>query len=340
MTTKEKKPATTTKPIQALSPQKRHKSAAMNKTMNAMRIEAFGGPEVLHLQKIPVPEPREGEMLLKIRAASVNPVDYKIRLGKYPAVQADQLPYVLGRDAAGDVEACGKGVTTFVEGDPIYAFVGIERGCYAEYVIVKETEPSRKPSTLDYAAAAAVPLAGITAWQGLFRHGGLKPGQRVLIHAGSGGVGHFAIQFAKAKGAYVITTVSGEYVDFVRRLGADEVIDYKKQKFENEVRDVDMVFDLIGGETEDRSWGVLKKGGILVSTLFPPSQEKAKNHGVRGMRYTAEENGSELGEIASLIDAGKVKPTVSKTFPLRDAMAALQLVEQGHTQGKVVLIND
>jgi NADPH:quinone reductase-like Zn-dependent oxidoreductase len=261
-------------------------------------------------------------------------------LGKYPAVQADQLPYVLGRDAAGDVEACGKGVTTFIKGDPIYAFVGIERGCYAEYVIVKENEASCKPSTLDYAAAAAVPLAAITAWQGLFQHGGLKSGQRVLIHAGSGGVGHFAIQFAKAKGAYVITTVSGDNADFVRRLGADEVIDYQQKRFENEVRDVNMVFDLIGGDTEDRSWGVLKKCGILVSTLSVPSQEKAKSHGVRGMRYTAEINGSELGEIASLIDAGKVKPTVSKTFQFRDAVLALQLVEQGHTQGKVVLTMD
>jgi NADPH:quinone reductase-like Zn-dependent oxidoreductase len=340
MTTKKKKPATTTRTIQALLPRKRPKSAATNKMMEAMQIQTFGGPEVLHLQKIPVPKPRKGEILLKIRAASVNPVDYKIRLGKYPVVTADKLPYVLGRDAAGDVEACGIGVTTFAKGDSLYAFVGIERGCYAEYVIVKESEASRKPSTLDYAAAAAVPLAGITAWQGLFRHGGLKSGQRVLIHAGSGGVGHFAIQFAKAKGVYVITTVSGENVDFVRRLGADEVIDYKKQRFENKVRDVDMVFDLIGGETEDRSWGVLKKGGILVSTLTLPSQKKAKAHGVRGMRYTAEASGSELGEIAGLIDAGKVKPTISKTFPLKDAVSALQLVEQGHTRGKIVLTVD
>jgi NADPH:quinone reductase-like Zn-dependent oxidoreductase len=340
MTTKEKKPATTTRTIQAVSSRKHQKGVAMNKMMKAMRIQSFGGPAVLHLQKIPVPEPLAGEILLKIRAASVNPVDYKIRLGKYPAVQADMLPYVLGRDAAGDVEICGKGVKTFVKGDSIYAFVGIERGCYAEYVIVKESEACRKPTTLDYAAAAAVPLAGITAWQGLFQHGDLKSGQRVLIHAGSGGVGHFAIQFAKAKGAYVITTVSGENVDFVRRLGTDEVIDHKKQRFENKVREVDMVFDLIGGETEDRSWGVLKKGGILVSTLTLPSQEKAKAHGVRGMRYTAEASGSELGEIAGLIDAGKVKPTISKTFPLRDAVSALQVVEQGHTRGKVVLTVD
>jgi NADPH:quinone reductase-like Zn-dependent oxidoreductase len=307
------------------------------RTMNAVRIEAFGGPEVVHLERIPVPEPRAGELLLKIRAASVNPVDYKIRSGKYPAVTAEQLPYVLGRDVCGDVDACGPNVAAFAEGDALFAFLGVDRGGYAEYVIVKENEASRKPNTLDPISAAAVPLAGLTAWQGLFQHGGLKSQQRVLIHAGSGGVGHFAIQFAKARGAHVITTVSGQGVDFVRKLGADEVIDYKKQPFENEVKDVDMVFDLIGGETQNRSWSVLKKGGILVSTLSPPSQETAAAHGVRAMRYTAEISGSELGEIATLIDAGKVKPFVSKTFALKDAISALQSVEQGHTQGKVVL---
>jgi len=308
--------------------------------MNAVLIEAFGGPEVLRLQEIPIPEPREGEVLLKIMAASVNPVDYKIRLGKYPAVEVDKLPYILGRDVAGVVQACGPGVTAFIKGDSLYAVVGIDRGGYAEYVVVKESEASLKPRTLDYVAAASVPLAGLTAWQGLFRYGDLKSGQRVLVHGGSGGVGHFAIQFAKAKGAYVITTTSEPHLDFVRQLGADEVIDYKRQRFENEVRLVDMVFDLIGGETQDRSWGVLKRGGILVSTLNAPSQQKASVYGVRGTRYTVEESGSELGEIAGLIDLGKVKPTVSKTFAMSDAAAAQQFVEQGNTQGKVVLIID
>jgi NADPH:quinone reductase-like Zn-dependent oxidoreductase len=205
---------------------------------------------------------------------------------------------------------------------------------------VKEPEASSKPSTLDHISAAAVPLAGLTAWQGLFRYGGLQSGQSVLIHAGSGGVGHMAIQFAKARGAQVITTVSEQSLDFVRRLGVDEAIDYKKQRFENEVRDVDMVFDLMGGETRDRSWGVLKKGGILVSTLDPPSQEEASAHGVRATRYTAEASASELAEIAALIDTGKVKPVVSRTFALSDAASAMQIVEQGHTQGKVVLIVD
>ncbi len=162
----------------------------------------------------------------------------------------------------------------------------------------------------------------------------------MLIHAGAGGVGHFAVQFAKAYGAYVITTVSEHNVEFARQLGADEVIDYRRQRFETLVQDVDMVFDLIGGETQDRSWDVLKKGGILVSTLAPPSQERATAHGVCATRYTAEVSGNELGEIARLIDAGQVKPVISKAFPLKDAAAALRLVEEGHTRGKIVLTMD
>jgi NADPH:quinone reductase-like Zn-dependent oxidoreductase len=305
--------------------------------MKAMRFETFGGPEVLRLQEMPIPKPGQGEVLLKIRAASVNPVDYKIRLGRYPAVKAEKLPYVPGRDASGDVEACGPGVTTVSEGDPLYAVVGIGGGGYAEYVVVKESHASHKPRTLDHVSAAAVPLAGLTAWQGLFRYGGLLSGQKILIHAGAGGVGHFAIQFARSKGAYVITTASAQNIDFVRQLGAHEVIDYNAQRFEDELKDVDMVLDLVGGETQDRSWTVLKKGGILVSTLTAPSPEKANAHGVRATRYTVEENGSELGEIASLIEQGKVKPVVSKTFALQDAASAQQFVEEGHTRGKVVL---
>jgi NADPH:quinone reductase-like Zn-dependent oxidoreductase len=308
--------------------------------MLAVRIESFGGPEVLRLQQLPVPEPGAGEILLKIHAASVNPVDYKIRSGKYPAVKSDKLPYILGRDVCGTVEACGADATAFAIGDPLYGVPDIRGGGYAEYVSLKESDAARKPDTLDAAAAAAIPLAGLTAWQGLFRYGQLKPGQRVLIHAGSGGVGHFAIQFAKAKGAHVITTVSAENVDFVRGLGADEVIDYQRQRFEEAAGKVDMVFDLIGGETQERSWEILNKGGILVSTLTAPSPEKAAALGVRGTRFTVAESGAELAEIAGLVESGKVKPVVSKIFPLREVVAAQIAVEQGHTRGKIVLTVD
>jgi NADPH:quinone reductase-like Zn-dependent oxidoreductase len=180
------------------------------RTMKAVQIDGFGGPEVLQFRELSVPEPGAREILLKIHAAGINPVDHKIRSGKYPQVREDKLPYILGRDVSGVVEAVGVEVTEFLEGEELYALPGIDRGGYAEYVILKEHEAARKPSSLDHIAAAAVPLAALTAWQGLFRYGQLEAGQRVLIHSGSGGVGHFAIQFARAKGALVATTVSAE----------------------------------------------------------------------------------------------------------------------------------
>src|SRR5215813_7490027 len=208
-------------------------------TTNVIRIASFGAPNVMRLEQLPVKSPGKDELLLRVHAASVNPVDYKIREGKYPAVKSDKLPYVLGRDVSGVVEACGSGTTGHQKGDEIYAMLGIDRGAYAEHVIVKANEAAPKPRSIDHLAAAGVPLAGLTAWQGLFRYGELNLGQRVLIHGGSGGVGHFAIQFAKARGAYVITTVSEKRIEFVRKIGANEVVDYKKQKFENSVREVD-----------------------------------------------------------------------------------------------------
>ena len=223
------------------------------------------------------------------------------------------------------------------KGDEIYAMLGFDRGAYAEHVIVKFNEAAPKPRSIDHLAAAGVPLAGLAAWQGLFRYGELKAGQRVLIHGGSGGVGHFAIQFAKAKGAHVITTVSEKHIKFVRELGADEVVDYKRQKFEDVAHDVDVVLDLIGGETRKRSWPVLKKGGILVSTMIEPFQEKMREFGVRAAHYTVQENGEELREIGSLIDAGKVKPKISKVFDFHEVRSAHEYVEKGDTEGKVVL---
>jgi NADPH:quinone reductase-like Zn-dependent oxidoreductase len=305
--------------------------------MKTIRIHSFGGPEQLEVDTLPDPQPGPGEMLVKVAAASINPVDYKIREGAYPAVKADKLPYTLGRDISGRVETCGAGVSRFQVGDLIYAMLGIERGGYSEYVIVKDSEAAAIPARLDLIAAAAVPLAGLTAWQGLFRHGRLKAGQRVLIHAGSGGVGHFAIQFAKARGAHVITTVSERHLAFARRLGADEVIDYKRQLFEEAVHDVDLVFDLIGGDTQARSFRVLRQGGTLVSTLTEPSQHKARAHGVQAMRYTVEESGAELDEIAQLIENGMVTPKVTRQFSLGEAAEAENFVAQGHTEGKVVL---
>jgi NADPH:quinone reductase-like Zn-dependent oxidoreductase len=307
--------------------------------MKAIRIHRFGGPEVLELDDVPAPQPGDNEVLVRIRAASVNPVDYKIRRGTVPWVTREMLPMTLGRDLSGTVEIRGFGVDAFREGDAVYAlFGGIDRGSYAQYVVVKPNEAAPKPTRLSHIEAAAVPLAALTAWQGLFDHGQVEAGQTVLIHGGSGGVGHFAVQFAKVKGATVFTTVSRQNLDFVRELGADRAIDYQCQRFEEVVRDVDVVLDLVGGETPERSWSVLKPGGILVSALGDPSLEGAARHRARGIGFRAQANGAQLAEIGRLIGEGKIRPVVSATYPLAEARRAQERLEQGHVRGKIVLV--
>jgi NADPH:quinone reductase-like Zn-dependent oxidoreductase len=303
--------------------------------MHAVLIRKFGGPEVVELAEIPVPEPRAGEVLVKVEAASLNPVDYKIRGGKYPLVKDDRLPFVLGRDFSGTVVHADD--AALPAGTLVHGLLGIEHGSFAQYTIARADTLARVPGAIDRIAAAAVPLAGLTAWQGLVDHGGLRAGQRVLIHAGAGGVGHLAVQFAKARGATVITTVSTGDVAFAHSLGADEVIDHKTERFESRLRDIDVVFDLIGGDTQERSWAVLKKGGVLVSTVQEPSQEKASAIGVRATRYTAEPRADQLREIDALIQAGKVRPVVARTFAYGDAKEALRGLEEGHGAGKLVL---
>ena len=304
------------------------------RSMHALLIRRFGGPEVVEFAELPVPEPRAGELLLKVEAASLNPVDWKIRSGKYPVVGEDKLPFVLGRDLCATVVTSSD--AELVPGTLVHGLMATEHGSFAEYVLASASELAPVPATLDRVAAAAVPLAGLTAWQGLFDHGGLQAGQRVLIHAGAGGVGHMAVQFAKARGATVIATASTDDVEFVRGLGADQVIDYKKQRFDDHVRDLDLVYDLIGGETQERSWALLKKGGALVCTVQEPSQEQARAHGVRAMRYTAQPKGDQLREIDALIQAGKVRPHVARKYALGEAKEALRALEEGHTTGKLV----
>src|ERR1700691_3602235 len=302
------------------------------------RFHRFGGPDVLRIEEVEVSMPDALQVLVSVKAASVNPVDFKIRSGKYPAVKEDRLPYTPGRDVSGTVEKCGAQATRFKLGDAVVGIVGIGGGGYAEKAVLDERAITLKPQEIDYVHAAAIPLAGQTAWQGLFRYGQLKAEQSVLIHGGSGGVGHFAVQFAKAKGARVLATVSTANVAFAKSLGADVVIDYQTQRFEDHASDLDMVFDLIDGETRERSWKLLKRGGTLVSTLTDPSQEKAKELGVRALRYTVEADGNELAEIGALVTAGKVKAHVQKTYPLQQAAQALTAVEKAHPVGKIVLI--
>ncbi|HEX3416952.1 MAG TPA: NADP-dependent oxidoreductase [Stellaceae bacterium] len=307
--------------------------------MKAIRIQAFGGPEVLQLDDVAIPQPAEGELLVRIHAASVNPVDYKIRRGTVPWVSSEMLPMTLGRDLSGTVESAGTGVDAFSDGDALYAMLGgIDRGSYAEYVLVRPNEAAPKPARLSHIEAAAVPLAALTAWQGLFDHGYLEAGQTVLIHGGSGGVGHFAIQFAKVKGAEVLTTVSAQNLDFVEELGADRAIDHQSQRFEEIARDVDLVLDLVGGETRERSWSVLKPGGVLVSALGEPSREKAMQHRAHGVGYRAQPNAGQLAEIGRLIDEGKVRPVIMATYQLAEARGAHERLERGHVRGKIVLV--
>lgn len=306
-------------------------------TMRCVRIHGFGGPEVLSLEEVAAPHPAGGEMLVRVRAASVNPVDAKIRSGRYPRVQADQLPLTLGRDVAGEVVESGGGTGLPQVGTAVHAMLGWDRGGYADYVVVKATELAPQPDGLDATEAASVPLAGLTAWQGLFDHGGLQAGQRVLIHGGAGGVGHFAIQFAKARGAFVATTVSGDDLAFAHELGADQAVDYEADRFEEMVESVDVVFDLVGGETQARSWGVLKPGGIMVSTLGPPDEDQAKAHGARSAGYMAQPNGSQLAEIDRLIADGKVRPVLGAVLSLPEAAVAHERLEQHRVRGKLVL---
>ncbi|CCD87279.1 putative NADPH:quinone reductase, Zn-dependent alcohol dehydrogenases superfamily [Bradyrhizobium sp. ORS 285] len=305
--------------------------------MHAVSIHSFGGPSELVLDDMPMPQPGEGDVLVRVRAASVNPVDYKTRSGGYPAVKQEQLPKVLRRDVAGLVERVGDTVTRFRTSDAVYAMLDREVGGYAEFVRVHEADAAKTPDGIDFVKAAAVPLAALTAWQGLFDHGHLKAGQRVLIHGGSGGVGHFAIQFAKNAGAWVATTVSDVDVEFVRKLGADKAIDYRNEQFEDAVQDIDLVFDLIGGDTQDRSWTVLKRGGALISTLQKPDQDEAERRGVRATNYMAEPSGAQLAEIARLIETGKVTVVIDSTFPLQDVGKAHEHMEHDHVHGKVVL---
>lgn len=306
-------------------------------TTRAVRIHRFGGPDVLQFDDLPMPQPQDDEVVVRVHAASVNPVDYKTRAGEYPMVKADALPVVLGRDLAGVVELCGTRAHTLKKGDPIYAMTGPDRGAYSQFVLVKAVEMAAPPDRLDFAEAAAVPLAALTAWQGLFDHGGLKEGQGVLIHGGAGGVGHFAVQLAKTAGATVYVTAAAQDLDFVRGLGADHAIDYKAQRFEDVAKDIDVVLDLIAGETQDRSWSVLKPGGIIVSTLMKPSEEKARAHKARGTNYMVQPNGEQLRTIANLIDQNKVKVTLARRFPFEEVRAAHEMLETGHIRGKIVL---
>jgi NADPH:quinone reductase-like Zn-dependent oxidoreductase len=306
--------------------------------MKAVVIHGYGGPGVLKIEDVLRPEPRDDEILIRVVAASINPVDVAIRQGYLAKLIGDRLPLIPGMDAAGVVEKTGAKITSFNTGDPVYAFFTLDgEGGYAEFVLAKESEIAPKPKSASYAEAAAVPAAGSTAWQALIETAKLSAGQTVLIHGGSGGVGHFAIQIAKAQGAKVIATASSANQDFLKKLGADLTIDYTKTKFEDVAKEVDVVLDMVGEETLKRSYGVVKKGGIIVSIVDEPEQAALDAHAIRGVTLRSSPKAKVLEELTRLIEAKKIKPVVSQVLPLSEVAKAQDQIATRHTRGKVVL---
>jgi NADPH:quinone reductase-like Zn-dependent oxidoreductase len=308
-------------------------------TMKAVRFHSYGAPEVLVYEDAPKPEPAAGEVLVRVHATSVNPIDWKIRAGHMKGFRDYPLPFILGWDVSGVIESVGSGVTAFKPGDEVYGRPDLGRnGAYAEYIAVKESDIGHKPRSLDHVHSAAIPLVGLTAWQALFDAARLTTGQKVLIHAAAGGVGHLGVQFAKIRDLYVAGTASGRNQEYLRQLGCDLPIDYEATRFEDVVHDFDAVIESMGGDVRTRSWKVLKKGGALVALIGPPpSEDDAKAHGVRASIIWGQANSDELREIARLADSGRVKPDIAAVFRLRDAAKAHRMSETEHVRGKIVL---
>lgn len=332
--------------------------------MKAFAVDRYGGPEALALRDLAEPEPGAGELLVAMRAASVNPVDFKIRSGGVKVLVKDRFPLVLGCDVSGVVARVGPGVTRFAPGDEVFARLSKDRiGAFAELVLVDEALAATKPSNLTHAEAASIPLVGETSLQALVEIGRLQKGQRVLIHAGSGGVGTFAIQLARHLGATVATTASAKNRALVERLGASEFVDYRTQRFEEVVAPCDVVFDTQGGETLERSFRVVKEGGVIVTIGGKPDAKFAKAYGLnpvivfalgimmRKVTRLAREkrarfeylfmrpDGEELRALAALLEGGVIKPVLDRTFPFAETKEAVAYVEAGRAVGKVVVVS-
>ena len=307
-------------------------------TMNAVRIHQYGGPEVLSYEEVPCPAPGPGEILVRVRGAGVNPLDWKFRSGYVKDLVAISLPAIPGWDFSGVVATTGPLVDTFKPGDEVFGQTDLLRGgAYAQYIVVQDSECAFKPRSIDHIHAAAIPASAVTAWQALFDVAELALGQRVLIHGAAGGVGSFASQLAKWRGAYVIGTASETHHDFLRQLGVDEAIDYHAPRFEDKLRDIDLVLDTVGWRAQRRSWKALRPGGILVSVVALPSAEEALAHQVRSEFVFVQPNTVELGNIANLVDSGKIRPFVQTVLPLSEAGVAHELSRARHVCGKIVL---
>jgi NADPH:quinone reductase-like Zn-dependent oxidoreductase len=305
--------------------------------MKAVRVHSFGPPETISLEDVSKPEPGGGEIVVQVKAAGVGPWDTLIRSGK--SVLPQRLPLTLGSDLSGVVHAIGPGVERFKIGDEVFGVTNESfTGAYAEYAVAKVTMLAPKPKTLNHTHAASVPVVAVTAWQMVFELARLAPGQSVLIHGGAGNVGGYLLQLAKRAGAMVITTAAAEDTSYVRSLGAFGVIDYRLRRFEEQMKDIDAVLDTVGGDTLDRCYGVLKRGGILVSSAAQPSQEKAQQHGVRALFFLVRVTTERLKKIAELIDAGELKTEVGEVLWLDEARQGHQMLEGApHRRGKIVI---
>ncbi len=310
-------------------------------TMRAIVQNAFGGPEVLEVGERALPEPIATEVRVRVRAAGVNPVDWKTRAGK-GAAAGSGLPLTVGWDVAGVVDAVGPGVTRFAVGDPVFGMPWFPRpaAAYAEFVTAPSRHFARRPDALGVVEAGGLPLAGLTAWQCLVDIAGLQPGQRVLVHAGAGGVGHLAVQIAKARGAHVIATASAAKHDLLAGLGVDEAVDYRSRPFEEVVEPVDVVYDTVGGDVSLRSLDVLRPDGIMISlpsAAAAAAVEAARGRGLNAVGMLVEPDGDGLEELAALVERGALRVLVDETFPLDRAADAHRRGEQGRNTGKLVL---
>jgi len=308
--------------------------------MKAVLVHEYGNPAAMRVEQTGIPKLQPDEILVRVNAASVNPVDWKVCDGMLKDKLPMAMPFIPGGDFSGTVAATGSEAAGVTIGMAVFGMTstpGYRAGAFAQFVAVNANHVAAKPKTLSHEEAAGVPLAALTAWQAVFDRAGLRAGQKILIHAGAGGVGSFAIQFARAAGAIITTTTSAANTGYVRALGADEVIDYRAQNFGDVGRDFDAVIDLIGGETQERSYAVLRPGGVLVNAWGAIMQDKAEAAGVRGVKVAVEPDANQLSKIAELIDAAKVRVAVAKVFPLADCAAALDESRTGHVRGKIVL---
>lgn len=306
--------------------------------MKAAIINQYGHADELIYTDVHEPEVGAHDILIEIKATSVNPLDWKIREGYAQQILTYEFPLILGWDAAGVIKKIGSHVTKFTVGDEVYTSPDVKRnGTYAEYVAVDERYVAKKPERLSFEEAASIPLVGITSWQSLVDSAKVSEGDRVLIHAGAGGVGSFAIQLAKALGCWVATTTSGKNVDFLKQLGADLVINYEEEQFVDILSPVDVVFDTMGGEIQEQSYDVLKRGGRLVSIVDVPDEQTAKKYGVKVFFVSNDQEGDKLAKISELLDSGDIRPIVGKVMNLSEIQEAHRLSETKHMRGKIVL---